>query len=536
MTSLTPKAGQLGMRLAAHLLRRCSYHITPARIQDFSTKTADQAVDALFVVPPIVHSEGPINWEDGVTAWMTTGPYANKPSNANRSKRAVKFWLYNEMLHDTSIRHKLTFFLHSIFTGGDDTDWRLFEQWRLMQLYALDTWDEFAFKITLDNAMLRFLNNNLNKKGSPNENYAREFLELFTILKGPAIGTGNYTHYTEHDIQQTARVLTGFTTHNLSDKDPQTGIATGRAVYSNHDKGNKKFSAAFNHQTILGAISAADMYRELQDFVDMIFGQKETARAFSRRLYHFFVSDQLTTDVELGIIEPMATQLQLDGYHPENALKLLLKSEHFYDEDDSDASDEIIGGKIKSPLELFLSSANLFDANQLGVLNNTPTYYDAPSARVNDQVLAPMGLPLYPLTVEGYPGFFKGTGYSKNWFDQATIAHRYKLADSLLTGRAVTNNNSIPFQTDTVTYFVQHFSNLEYADQLLDQFLEIALPETPDTDRRAYFLDKLLGGLSPINWYFEWQGYLSTQDDSAVRIALDNLFEAVVKSPEFQTF
>jgi hypothetical protein len=147
-----------------------------------------------------------------------------------------------------------------------------------------------------------------------------------------------------------------------------------------------------------------------------------------------------------------------------------------------------------------------------------------------------MGLSRFPDTVEGYPGFFKGTGYSKNWFDQATIAHRYKMASRLLEGKAITNNNSIPFKVDTVSYFVQHFSNLEYADQLLDQFLEMALPEQPDADRRAYFLDKLLGGLSPINWYFEWQGYLSTQDDSAVRIAMNNMFEAVVKSPEFQTF
>jgi len=71
---------------------------------------------------------------------------------------------------------------------------------------------------------------------------------------------------------------------------------------------------------------------------------------------------------------------------------------------------------------------------------------------------------------------------------------------------------------------------------LVSQFLELCLPEQPDTDRYNYFLDKLLGGLSPINWYFEWQGYLASQDDSAIRIALTNLFDAVIKSPEFQTF
>jgi hypothetical protein len=147
-----------------------------------------------------------------------------------------------------------------------------------------------------------------------------------------------------------------------------------------------------------------------------------------------------------------------------------------------------------------------------------------------------MGFSFYPLSVEGYPGFFKGPAYSKFWFDQATIAYRYRFAYSLVEGKSVKSNKNLPFQTDVTAFFTNHFSNQEYAEELVRQFLELTLPEMPTGERYEYFLQKLLGTLSPINWMFEWQGYLQSGNDESVRIALTDLFEAVVNSPEFQTF
>ncbi|MEO1260365.1 MAG: DUF1800 family protein [Bacteroidota bacterium] len=535
MASISLRQGVLGKRLAAHLLRRSSFKVTPARIADFASKTAQQAVDELFVVPPLTHPEGPINWVDGVTAWLTTGPYENNPQNGGQQKQAVLTWLTNEMLHDASISHKMTLFWSSIFVTEMDTDWRMFELWRLFQQFAVGNIKTLAYKVTLDNKMLRYLNNNINNKNSPNENYAREFFELFTILKGEQIDTGNYSNYTEHDIQEAARVLTGFVTSNTY-VDPETGRRAGVASFGKHDAGNKKFSAAFGHQHITGATSASDMYRELQDFVDMIFGQVETARAFVRRMYRFFVSDFLTEEIENDVIEPLAQQLFSDGYEVENTLKTLLRSVHFYDEDDSDNHDEIIGGKIKSPLELYLSGINLFDANQMGVLNDDPAENYSKGSWLISYNLVPLGFSYYPSSVEGYPGFFKAPNYSKSWFDQATISSRYRLSYSFLQGRTVKNNKTIPFAINTVNYFNTHFSNQSYSDELVTQLLEIALPEMPDTDRFEYFRQKLLGQLSPINWAFEWANYESTGDGAAIEIALNDLFAAVCDSPEFQTF
>ncbi|HFA50408.1 MAG TPA: DUF1800 family protein [Bacteroidetes bacterium] len=536
MASLSTRQGPLGKRLAAHLLRRTTFQLTPERLDGFSFKTAEEAVAELFDLPPYVHPEGPISVDDGVTAWLTTGPYDNRPDNSGKRQRSVRMWLYNELLHDVSIRHKLAFFWHSIFISERDEDWRMFDQWRLFQRYATGSVKTLAYKVTLDCQMLRYLNNNVNRKGSPNENYAREFLELFTILKGEQIGAGNYTNYTEYDIQQAARVLTGFRDGSFDNKDPETGFARGYAQYNIHDPGNKKFSAAFNHQTIVGAVDVDDMYRELQDYVDMVFNQQATAVSFARRMYLYFVSDRLTEEVEQDLIAPLAAQLMADNYEVENTLKMLLTSIHFYDEDDSDNHDEIIGGKIKPPLELYFSSVNLFNANQLGNLNENYQYYDTAAFRLIRQTIEPIGLPEYPRSVEGYPGVFKGPSFSRFWFDQSNIAYRFKLPDALKDGKGITTNNAIPFKADIVQFFTEKMTDQEYASEVVRQLLEMTLPEMPDEDRFNYFLNILLGGLSPINWMFEWRGYLQSGNDEAVRIALTALFEAVTRSPEFNTF
>lgn len=536
MASLQTRQGPLGKRLAAHLLRRTTFQITPSRIQSFANKTAEQAVNELFQPFNYVHPEGPISVEDGTTPWLTAGPYDNRPDNGGIRQRSVQLWFYNELMHDPTIHHKMAFCWHSIFVTGSDEDWRMFDLWRLFQLYAIGDIKKLSYKVSIDSKMSRYLNNNVNRKGSPNENYAREFLELFTILKGETVGTGNYTNYTEADIQEAARVLTGFRDSDFDNKDDETGLATGRAIYNNHDPGNKKFSAAFQYKMIVGAVDEADMYRELQDFVDMVFDQPETARAFVRRLYLYFVSDRISEEIESDIIEPLAQQLRNDNFVVENTLRTLLTSMHFFDEDDSNNKDEIIGGKVKPPLELFFQSVNLFNANQLGVLNDTPSHYDTPAYRLLVQTLKPMGLPEYPLTVEGYPGFFKSPSYSRFWFDQSNIAQRYKVPDSLVAGKGISTNNSIPFVTDVVQFFTENFSHQEYAEDLVRQFLEMVLPEMPDVVRTSYFVEKLLAGIGPINWLFEWRKFQDTGDDEAVRVVLTDLFESVCRSPEFNTF
>ena len=537
MASLNKRQGLLGKRLAAHLLRRTTYNITKARIETFANKTAEQAVNELFVFPAFVEPRGPINHEDGTTYWLTDGPYT-PPSNATIARRSVLFWFYNELMNDTSIRHKMSIFYSGIFVSGNDTDWRLFNSYRTYQEFATGNLRDFAIRMTLDNRMLRYLNNNVNNKWNPNENYAREFFELFTILKGEQLGNGDYSNYTEHDIQEAAKVLTGFRDGVITDIEASTGLTIGYANYNHHHVGNKQFSHHFNHKVIVGAEDEVGMYRELNEFVDMIFDKVETARAFVRRLYVFFVNDKITTEIENDIIEPLALELWTDGYALENTLKKLLKSTHFFDEDDSDNSDEIIGGKIKSPLELYFSSITLFDGDKMGGLNATPSNFPDYTGQLLINTLAMMGYPEYPISVEGYAGYFKSPSYSKSWVDTSSLPMRYRTGGALLGGNTINSiYQNMPFEVDIVKYITDNFSNQEYAGLLLDSIFEIVFPEAQLSGaRRNYFRNKLTGGVSDFNWMFEWQSYVADNDDSSVRVVLEDLFEAIVGSPEYQTF
>ena len=116
--------------------------------------------------------------------------------------------------------------------------------------------------------MLYYLDNSENNKNNPNENYAREFLELFTIGKGEQVDDGDYTNYTEHDVVQAARVFSGIKFKNNRDNyDPDTvktphypsGIPKGYIKTNVHDPADKTFSYAFNYQKITGGNTSSSI-------------------------------------------------------------------------------------------------------------------------------------------------------------------------------------------------------------------------------------------------------------------------------------
>jgi uncharacterized protein (DUF1800 family) len=130
--------------------------------------------------------------------------------NNDYSYEFINYWLYNAHKSDT-IQWKLSMFLHSMYITTYTSVYMQWDNMALLLQYTNKSLKELAFKMTLNQRMIYFLSNYLNVKNSPNQNYAREFLELFTILKGEQVAEGDYTNYTEHDVQQAARVLTGFT-------------------------------------------------------------------------------------------------------------------------------------------------------------------------------------------------------------------------------------------------------------------------------------------------------------------------------------
>lgn len=555
MASLAVRNGVLGKRLAAHLLRRATYHITPDRINQFANMTASAAVDNLLAPTPMREPNGPISWETGNPIYELDDARGGEAVElAGLGTNAHILWRLYESMYDQGATWKIVNWFASIYSVYNSTYYN-YPFWRLLHLMVHSDLKTLATKVTLDCNMTLYLNNQQNRGGNENENYAREFLELFSIQKGEVVAVGNYTNYTEGDISLAAQVFSGYRIHNTN-VDTDTGIIRAFPYISLHNTANKTFSDAFadpakpNIHVITGATTVGDMDREISDFMEMVFNQLETARAYVRKMYRYFVSDNLNAEIEADIIEPLAIQMKgaNNDYDHIAVLKTLLKSVHFYDEDDDDSTNEIIGAKIKSPYELFYHSVNLLKIPLPDATDNYRLYRTNFHSIVNEHVNY-LGLQMRgPLTVEGYSGFYDAPSYSKNWFSANFIYRRFTYGLSIKRGRIRNSNSYFPFSVDVVSYIKDNFddpagpglpqSPIGVADayKVINEMLEYFLPEMPVGDRYLYFADALLGGLSPINWYFSWVEYLNTDDDTNVRVGLESLYDAVLSSPEFQIF
>lgn len=535
----------LGFRKAKHLLRRATFTYQKSTLDTIAAMTPSQALTYLSTNPAYVLTEPfdplPSGAPDG---YWTSSP--NDPSTFTgqvRKRAYVAGWWWYHAHNQASLKHKLTFFLHTCFTAAKDDGAGLsthyFDHIRLLEYYAFGNLKTLAKKVTVDNSMLDYLDNTLNNANNPNENYAREFFELFTILKGDQIAPGNYTNYTETDIQTAAKVLSGFKTQrDRTAIDPDTSIPRGYAKTTSHDSNDKTFSAAFNNHTITGQSSEQGMFQELDDFVEMIFSQPETAKSFARRLYRFFVKSEWGSDVEQDIIEPLAQVLIANNFDLLPAVTTLLESRHFYDADDNFSGDNIVGAIVKSPLQMVSEICSFFEVDIPDPLdpNELENYYNRFFKRfIHDSVLAGAGLGLFsPDSVAGYPGVYQSPDYDRHWFSSSTIVARYKTVQSLIAGSNLIASGTINAQLNTVVFVENNISSAGDSALLVSELAELLYSETLDQDRLDYFEQILLDGFQPYNWAQSWNNYTLTQDDTNVRFNLDQLITTMVNAPEFQ--
>ena len=570
MPSLNPSASVLGVRKAKHLLRRACFHYSKATLAHFATLTPSQAVAELsqeadtpwqdpYDLTPNSYSNGSI---DGF--WLHSGnPPSAYPNGQTRKRAVISGWWWYNMMQQNRLKHKLVFFLHTCFTvakdSGSGKSAYFYDYLKLLDFYAYGSIKTLAKKITFDNAMLYYLDNTTNNKNNPNENYAREFLELFTILKGPQISEGNYTNYTETDIQQAAKVFSGIKVKpNRDTIDSDTNIPYGYVNISQHNTGSKIFSEAFNNQTILGGSDLAGVTNELSDFVEMIFSQSETAKSYCRRLYKFFVKSEWGASVENDIITPLATQLINSDYDLLAAVQTLLMSEHFYDEDNSDTTNEIVGSIVKNPIQLL---SQIISALDISVPNPEASSENPPSSWTTEQqdfynfyykfchntFLPGAGMNIFsPDTVAGYPADYQGPDYDRSWFSSNTIVARYKTIESLIAGKnrilgVQTNANGASYyqniwiQFNAVAFVDNnnHISNPYDSTVLVSELVELLFCESITANRLDYFIQSL-NDLDPGYWTGAWAVYVQSGDTVQVKSRLDALFTKLINAPEFQ--
>ena len=549
MASITPYSQVLGTQNAAHLLRRATLGATRAQIDQFAQLDAATALTRLLTTtPPLPPPADP----------ATGQPWVNpKPTEANSPESALQrqlntWWLHQMVVQPLSMQEKMMFFLHTHFTTIANRVGQkpaLYHQLRLFHHYALGNIKILAKKICIDNAMLKFLDGQLNEVGNPNENFGREFLELYSIGKGQQVGPDNYTNYTEQDVQAAAKVFSGWKVdEEFTNLDAELGIAQALLKGNNgdaaarHDASTKQFSTAFQHQAISPSAMVGDKAtraaaaHEIDQLVDMVFAQPETARHLCRKLYRYLVYYEITEEIEQNVIEPLAQLCLSHDYNLAPVLQALLTSQHFYDNDNAMVEDDNTGAIIKSPLELTIGTLRFFRVVMPEPSGDLITYYQAYEQTVLDK-LAAQGLHLYePFEVAGYPAYHQGPGYHRNWISANYLARRYEFAKKLIEG--IRNNDDLLLAHLDVVAYVKDTRNISdpfNAEQLVRELTDYLLPEVISEERFTYFLKTiLLDDLSEANWQTEWQNYLGSGDDASVRVQLEKLFNTILQSPEYQ--
>jgi len=288
-----------------------------------------------------------------------------------RSKGQIKSlnleWLNKMAVEDSQLREKMTLFWHGHFASKVPFAYLMQVQNNMFRKHALGSFRDMLHAIAKDPAMLIFLNNQQNIKKQPNENFARELLELFTL------GEGNYS---EKDIKEIARAFTGWKVNRAGEF---------QLVENEHDN---------EHKTIFGKTKNFNG----NDVIDLILENPKTAEFITRKIYKYLVNYK----VDEQKVEKLSDTFYKSDYNITVLLRSIFESDWFY-------NDENIGSKICSPIELIVRIKRLFTLE----MKDEEVWLKAQNV---------LGQMLFnPPNVAGWAG-------DKNWIDSSSLMLRLNLA------------------------------------------------------------------------------------------------------------
>lgn len=299
-----------------HFYRRFGFGATPTTVNEALGQVPGNLIDDLLTeainLPNTPDPEwGYLDKEEGIA-------YVGQDTYWHDLRTKFLYTIFEDLRKD-QIRGRMTMFMHELFVSRRENNIPyMFQAYITKQKYALGNFKDFIHDMGLDAVMLRYLNNYDNKAGNPNENYARELYELFTL------GVDN--GYTEEDIQETARAFTGYNTEKTDEGIIEFNV---EGTFDDTDK------------TIFGQTGPWGY----SDVIDILFEQKSSliATYICTKLYEYFVSYTLNED----IIVTLAQTFIDNDFELAPVLSQLFKSEHFFDE-------ACVGVLMKSPLDLVI--------------------------------------------------------------------------------------------------------------------------------------------------------------------------------------
>lgn len=365
-----------GPKWAAHLYRRAAFGASREELIEADRLGFERTVALLL--------DGRANANETTDTLVDAGRLAAESDESGEQLQA--WWLYAMLEAGHPLREKLTLFWHNHFATSlvkVHSPRLMFGQNCLLRAHALGNFGALLHAIGRDPAMLVWLDSNSNVRGKPNENYARELMELFSL------GVG---HYTETDVREGARAFTGWHTD---------GVAFTFAA-RNHDDGSKTF---------LGRTGRWDG----SDVVRIILDKPQAARFVVRKLYRFLISE---TDAPADtLLEPLCEDFRKSGCEVGGVIRTMLSSRLFF-------SSHAFRKRVKGPVEYVLGAVRaVYRAYSEGTGDYRPLN---PLALA--RVVAEMGQSLFePPNVKGWPG---GT----TWLNTATVLERDNFAGTLAMG------------------------------------------------------------------------------------------------------
>ncbi len=491
--------GTWGEAQVKHLLRRTLFGFTKADVDFFKTMSMSDAVDYIMNIPT-TQPNPPVNGyntstdiDPDISAGQT---WVNGPDNINyhgQRRNSLYAWNMEQILApQRHIREKMTFFFHNHFaTEAETVGWPIvvYNHHKMLRENCLGNFKDLVKTVTLDVAMLIYLNGYLNTKTAPDENYARELMELFTL------GKSSESQYTEDDVKAAARVLTGW----------RINVNNYTSFFSDvvHDTGNKTFSAFFNNTVISGKTGSAGA-TETDDLLNMIFAKDDVvARYIVRKLYKYFVYYVIDSNIENNVIIPLANDFK-QNWEIKPLVTALLKSEHFYDSNN-------MGCYIKNSLDVFSTFVKQFK-----VTMPTSPVEDVFSAYLTLHYGAAVtGLNWgNPPNVSGWPAYYQTPQFYQLWLNSDTLPKRIMYTVLLMVGFQYKGTNTL---VSDIIEVAKQFSDPSNPNTLIQESIDLMYAMDISSAKKQSLKQStlLFGQTSDHYWTDAWNDYLANPNDAS---------------------
>ena len=362
------------------LLSRTGFAATADSVKIWSQLSREQAVDRLLADSRTTPITPPPGWVSEFVPRRQFRDATDAEKKELQRRELTKslelraWWLQEMLLTPSPLTERMTLFWHNHFVSSQQkvkSPVLMYRQNVLLRRHALGRFSDLLHAVSKDPAMIFYLDNASNRRAQPNENFAREVMELFTLGEG---------HYSERDIKEAARAFTGWSI------EPDTG--TFKFRYFQHDDGVK---------TVLGRSGNFDG----DDVLNILLAQPATAELITAKLWREFVSPE----PDPAAVQRLASRFRDSGYDIKVVLRGLLTSPAFY-------AQENRASLIKSPVDLTVGTLELFQV-ETGELT--------PFAVLN----AALGQNLFaPPNVKGWPG-------GESWINSTTLLARKQFLDRL---------------------------------------------------------------------------------------------------------